>query len=366
MKVIIAGGGTAGHINPALAIADLLVEKLDINKGDITFIGTKRGLEKDLVPRADYDLQYITVRGFKRKFSINTIVGLFALCIGMVQSKKILKKISPDIVIGTGGYVTGPIMYWASRKKIPTFLHESNAFPGITTRLLSKWVDIIGISFSQSKQLLKKSKKIILTGNPLRNDILSLNRQKCRENIGLKANDKLVVVMGGSLGARAINEAMIQLINKYMKEKDFTLIYAPGKQYYNEIITKINKDFNGVSIVDYIYNAPEVYHSADLMITRGGSMTISEMLAIGVPSIIIPSSNVAENHQESNARAVEKEGACEVILDNQLTGLVLYEKIMNLLQNDKKMINMKKNAKKIGIIDGKERILKIIESLVSQ
>ncbi len=364
MKVVIAGGGTAGHINPALAIADLLVEKLDINKGDITFIGTKRGLEKDLVPRADYDLKYITIRGFKRKFSINTIVGLFALCVGMVQSYKILKELSPDIVIGTGGYVAGPIMYLASRKKIPTFLHESNAYPGITTRLLAKRVDVIGISFSKSRQLLKNSKKIILTGNPLRNDILNLDRHECREKIGLKNNEKLVVVMGGSLGARAINEAMVQLINKQLKDNDFTLIYAPGKQYYSEVIGKINKDFNNVSIVDYIYNSPEVYHSADLMITRGGSMTISEMLAIGVPSIIIPSSNVAENHQELNARAVENNGACEVILDEQLSGLVLYEKIINLLQNDKKMINMRESALEMGIIDGKERILDIIRKLV--
>ncbi|MCK5811450.1 MAG: undecaprenyldiphospho-muramoylpentapeptide beta-N-acetylglucosaminyltransferase [Clostridiales bacterium] len=364
MKVIIAGGGTAGHINPALAIADLLVEKLNLSKGDITFIGTKRGLEKDLVPRADYDLRYITVRGFKRKFSLNTIVGLFALCVGMVQSRKILKELSPDIVIGTGGYVAGPIMYLASRRKIPTFLHEANAYPGITTRLLAKRMDVIGISFLKSKQFLKNSKKIILTGNPLRNDILNLNRLECREKISLKVNEKLVVVMGGSLGARAINDSMIQLINKHLKDNDFTLIYAPGKQYYSEVIDRINKDFDNVSIVDYIYNSPEVYHSADLMITRGGSMTISEMLAIGVPSIIIPSSNVAENHQEPNARAVESKGACEVILDKQLNGLVLYEKIVNILQNEEKMISMRESALKMGIIDGKERILDIIRKLV--
>lgn len=364
MKIIIVGGGTAGHINPALTIANLLVSELKISKGDILFIGTKRGLEKDLVPRADYDIKYIRVRGFRRKFSFNTIKGVFTLIIGMIQSRKLIKNEKPDIVIGTGGYVSGPVIYWASKFKIPTFIHESNALPGITSKILSKKVDVCAISFEESKKYFTNCKKVILTGNPLRNEILSFDRIHCRKNLKLTDNQKLVVVMGGSLGALAINNAMIELINKIYKENDFKLIYAPGKRYYDEVISKINKDYKNIEIKEYIYNTPEVLNAADLVVARGGSMTISELLAIGIPSIVIPSPNVAENHQESNARAIEKNGACKVILDIDLNATVLYNNIMDIIDNKKLYDNMKKNAYNIGIRNAKQRIIEILKNML--
>jgi len=366
MKVIIAGGGTAGHINPALTIADLLVKNLNMNKGDIIFIGTKRGLEKDLVPRADYDIKFINVKGLNKKISFDTIKGLFSLLIGMIQSRKIIKEFKPNIAIGTGGYVSGPVLYWASKFKIPTFIHESNAYPGITTKILAKKIDICAISFEESKKHLKDCKKIILTGNPLRDDILDLDRKTCRADLKIEKDEKLVVVMGGSLGALSINNAMVELINKHYKENDFRLIYAPGKQYYNEVINNIYSDFKGVEIKEYIYNSPQVYNSADLIVARGGSMTISEIMAIGIPSILIPSSNVAENHQENNARAIEKHGACEVLLDSQVNGEVLYNKIMGIIGNNKKCSIMKKNSYQIGIRDGKKRIIKILKEMMEE
>lgn len=364
MKIFIAGGGTAGHINPALAIADLMVSDMKMNKSDITFIGTKRGLEKDLVPRADYDIRFITVRGFRRKISFNTIQGIVSLMIGMLQSRHLMKKEKPDLVIGTGGYVSGPVLYYASKFKIPTLIHEQNALPGVTSKMLAKRVDTCAISFEESRKYFSECKKVVLTGNPLRDDILSLDRKQCRENLKIKENEKLVVVMGGSLGALAVNNAMIDLINREFRENDFKLIYAPGKKYYDEVRGKINRDFECVQIKDYIYNSPEVYNAADLIVARGGAMTISELMAIGLPSILIPSANVAENHQENNARTIEKEGACKVILDKDLNGKILYELIMTLLADDSKLSEMRKNAYKIGIRDAKKRIADMIREMM--
>jgi len=364
MKIIIVGGGTAGHVNPALTIANLIVKELNIKKEDILFVGTKRGIERDLVPRENYNIQYIKVRGFERKLSINTIKAVFALMVGLIQSRKIIKKEKPNLVIGTGGYVAGPIMYWASKYKIPTFLHESNALPGITSKILASKVDVLAINFKESKKYFKKAKKVILTGNPIRDEILELEKEKSRQILQIKKEEQLVVVMGGSGGALAINDAMVELINTMYKKGDFKLIYAPGKKYYENVKEKINKKYKNIEIKDYIYNSPTVYNAANLIVSRGGAMSLSEILAIGLPSIIIPSHNVAENHQEKNARAMEKEGACLVVLDKDLNGKMLYNNIMKIL-NDKEMYNgMHKNAYKIGIRDGKKRITKIIKEML--
>ncbi|MBN2851635.1 MAG: undecaprenyldiphospho-muramoylpentapeptide beta-N-acetylglucosaminyltransferase [Clostridia bacterium] len=364
MKIFIAGGGTAGHINPALTIADLLVSDLAVKKGDITFIGTKRGFEKDLVPRAGYAIEFITVRGFRRKISFNTIQGILSLMLGMIQARHLIKKEKPDLVIGTGGYVSGPVLYYASRFKIPTLIHEQNALPGVTSKILAKRVDACAISFEESRKYFTECKKVVLTGNPLRDDILSSDRKQCRQNLGIKDNEKLVVVMGGSLGALAINNAMTDLINNEFKDHDFRLIFAPGKKYYEDVKGKIFNNYDGIEIKDYIYNAPEVYHAADLIIARGGAMTISEMMAIGIPSILIPSANVAENHQENNARAIEKAGACKVILDKDLNGKVLYDIMMTLLLDETKLSDMRSNAYEIGIRDAKKRIADMLREMI--
>lgn len=368
LKFLIAAGGTGGHINPGVAIAKHIKENLRNSK--ILFVGTEKGLEKDLVPRAGFTLRFINVKGFARKLSLDSLVTAATLIKGMFQARKIIKEFKPDVVIGTGGYVCGPVVLYAALCKIPTVIHEQNALPGITNRLLSRFANVTAAGFEESFRYFPKAKKFVVTGNPIRNEILQADRKTARESKGIKEGKPLIIVAGGSGGAENINNAVADMLIQHYKASDFQMIFATGPTRYEKVIKKIKENkpeilqMNNISILPYIYDMENTMAATDIMVTRGGAITISELTALGVASIIIPSPNVTDNHQEYNARQLEKQNAALVILEKDLNGKTLYDNIMNLLFDNKELTKMRENAKNMGIHDATQRIFDQISELL--
>lgn len=344
MKILIAAAGTGGHINPGIAIANKI--KKEHPRAEIFFVGTTRGLENDLVPRAGYPLKTIEVYGIKRKISVDNFKKIIKTLRGFKEAKQLLKELEPDVVIGTGGYICGPIGMAATKANIPTVLHESNAFPGATVRLLSKRVDEILLGFSEAKSKLPKAKKLVVTGTPTKVKRLELDeerRKEIKKNIGLKNDKPIVLIFGGSQGAKKINDAIINII-KDKRNKDYQILWAPGKKQYDYVKEEFEKlhinmnNIEGVKIVPYIYNMEEAMEVADLQVSRSGALTITEVSITGIPSIFIPLAIAAENHQEYNARVLADKGGAEIILEENLTSETLGSKIEEII-NDKNKLN---------------------------
>lgn len=363
MKVLIAGGGTGGHINPGLAIAKYI--KQQEPKAEITFVGTEKGLETKLVPREGFILETITVRGFKRKLSFDTIMAIKELGQSFFQAARLIKKTRPDVVIGTGGYVCGPVLFIAAKKGIPTLIHESNAFPGVTNRLLERYVNYVAISFKAAEKYFKKTNKIVHTGNPIRQELINTNRQEALKQLDIEADKPLIVVMGGSRGAEKINKSVAQMLNEYYKG-EFNIIFSTGEAQFEEINSSIkidNKYKKMVKVVPYIFEVDKVYAAGDLMVCRAGAMTISELQIMGIPSILIPSPYVTANHQEHNARSLEKDGGAIVILEKELNAELLHKKICELTSKKEVMNRMAKAATKNKKTDAVEKIYSLIKGM---
>ena len=364
MKVLIAGGGTGGHINPGLAIAKYIKQKEP--SAEIIFVGTIKGLETKLVPREGFKLETITVRGFRRKLSLDTLIAVKELVQSFFEASKLIKRIRPDVVIGTGGYVCGPVLYVAAKKKIPTLIHESNAFPGVTNRLLARYVDYVAISFKDSMKFFGNTEKLVHTGNPVRQELLNANRQDVIKQLDIEPGKPLIVVMGGSRGARKINETVAEMLNNHYKG-DFNIIFYTGEAQFDEINSNINIDDKYkrmVSVVPYIYDVGNVYAASDLMICRAGAITISELQTMGIPSILIPSPYVTANHQEHNARSLERDGGAVVMLEDELNADSLYKQICSLISNGEVLKKMAKDVAKNSMQDSAEQIYKLISKII--
>ena len=366
MRVIIAAAGTAGHINPGISIANKIKE--EEQDSEIIFIGTERGLEKDLVPRAGYELKTINAYGLNFKKPIQLMKTLK----GFGEAKKVIKEFNPDVVIGTGGYICGAAITMANKLKIPTLLHESNAFPGKAVKMLSKKTDCILVGFEDAKRRLEDAKKVVVTGNPTKIKDLNLSKTE-KENIikglGLGIDKPILLVFGGSQGAKAINEAIIKII-KLGANKDYQIIWAPGPVQYNVIkeeLEKSNIDIENVlntKIYPYIYNMEEMMNISNLFICRAGAMTVNEVSVVGKPAIFIPLPGVSQNHQEYNARALESIGAAKIILNNELESIDLNQYIESIIYNKKLLEQMGKKAKKISNTNVLEVIYKEIKKTI--
>lgn len=356
MKILIAAGGTGGHINPGIAIANMLKDK----GNTVKFVGTSKGLEKDLVPNAGYELEFIHATGLHRGFSLKNINTLMTLKEGIDDCKEIIEREKPDLTIGTGGYVTAPLMIAALKMKVPTMIHESNALPGKTTIWLSKKVDLIALGFEEAKLRVPKAKNAVFTGNPTKMDE-SLDKEAMKRKLGISG--KMVLVFGGSQGAKKINDTMVEFINDG-KKLGYQVIYATGAKNYDEVVSKIKTDNKNFRIEKYIYNMPEVMAAADLVVCRSGALTVTEIAIVGVPSIMIPFPYAAENHQYYNAKALEDAGAGIIIEEKDLTKEFLEKNINEVIFNENKLNEMSSNAKKIGDNKALERIEKEIEKLV--
>ncbi|SHH12346.1 undecaprenyldiphospho-muramoylpentapeptide beta-N-acetylglucosaminyltransferase [Tepidibacter thalassicus] len=363
MKVLISGGGTGGHVYPAIAIANKLKE--EIKEVEILFVGTKNGIENEIVPKSGYELRTITVQGFRRKISIDNIKRVFKLLKGLEQSRRIIKNFKPDIVIGTGGYVCGPVVFNAAINKIPTVIHEQNAFPGITNKILSKVVDKILISFEDAKKYFKDRDNVVLTGNPVRKEILHSNKLNSRRKLGIAEDKKMVLSVGGSGGSKKLNDSMISIIRNFIKE-DIQFIHVTGKNHYEDFINSIGdvnlKGFQ--KIVPYLDDMANALAACDLVICSAGAITLAEVTALGKPSIVIPKAYTAENHQEFNAKSIEKKGAGIAILEKHLTPYKLNETIFKILGDREKLKNMENNSKLIGNPDSINIIYKEIIEMI--
>ncbi len=365
MRVIFAGGGTGGHIYPGIALARYL--KKEDPKAEVLFVGTARGLETKIVPMEGFDLKLIRVRAFKRKFSLDTFKTVAEMFVGFAEAGRIIKEFKPDVVVGTGGYVCGPVVMNAVLKGIPAVIHEQNAFPGVTNRILSRFVDSTAISFKESREYFKNARKVVFTGNPVRGEMLNVTREKAREKLGIGRDEALVVVVGGSQGAAAINSCVTEMLKNFYKDGDWSMIFSTGNGQYEVVLEQL-KGFSwaSVKVVPYIFEAAETYAAADLVVCRGGAITSSELTVLGIPSIMIPLPGAAANHQEHNARALEKAGAAVVITENDLNGKVLYMQIKKLLKDREQLNRMARKAKEAGNPSAAEKIAALIKEAASK
>ena len=349
MKVLLAGGGTGGHVYPAIAIANKIKEHNP--DCEILFVGTENGIESEIVPKAGFELKTVTVQGFKRKIDLDNIKRVFKLCKGLEQSRRIVKKYKPDIVIGTGGYVSGPVLFNAAMNKRVTIVHEQNSFPGVTNKILSKVATKVLTSFEDSHKRFPEASqdKLVLTGNPVRKEILNSRKFIARKNLGISEDKKMVLCYGGSGGSEEINDAMRLVIENMVKE-DVAFIFATGKVYYDEFIETI-KDIElkpYQRVMPYLDNMADGLAASDIVIGSAGAISLAEITALGKPSIIIPKAYTAENHQEYNAKSIESQGAGIAILEKDLTPQSLNEAVFKLLGDKELLIDMANNAKKIG------------------
>lgn len=369
MKVLLAGGGTAGHINPALAIAGTIIERRPDT--DILFIGNKDGMEQRLVSQAGYPIESITISGFKRGFTpkdaVENVKTIRRTVTSSVEARKIIKEFKPDICIGTGGYVSGPVVRTAARMGIPCVIHEQNAYPGVTNKLLAKRVRKVMVAVEAAKKYFTDC-DVVVTGNPVRSAILTADKDESRQALGLDERP-VVLSFGGSLGAQKINEAMSDLVARSGVDGRYQHIHAYGSygEWFPELVREKGADVNTCTNLDirtYIDNMPVCMAAADLVISRAGAITLSEIQAMGKPAILIPSPNVAENHQYHNAMALVDAGAADIIEEKDLSGELLMKKADAMLSDPQTLAKFTQNAKKMAITNANERIYSVIKRVV--
>ena len=368
MHILFAGGGTAGHINPALAVAGYIREKHP--DAHISYIGTSDKLEAKLVPEMGYNFRTISVAGFQRKLTLKNIGKNISAAgkalTSSINARKILKEIQPDVVVGTGGYVSGPVLREAAKLGIKTAIHEQNAYPGITTKMLAPHVDAVLLAMPEAEKYLKLKKKPYITGNPVRKELLNITYEQARQTLGIDSRP-MILSFGGSLGARRINEAVSGLIEWHNGTDKFYHIHGTGKSGYESVINYFKEKnitlSDKIDIREYIKDMNVCMAAADLVICRAGAITLSELLACGKPAILIPSPYVAENHQYHNALTLKHIGAAEIIEEKDLTTEKLIDVVDKLIENKSKLSAMSNAAKNGAIIDANERIYEIIMQL---
>lgn len=370
MRFLFAAGGTGGHINPALAVAGEIREQYP--DSEILFVGAKGKMEANLVPKAGFDIKTINISGFQRKLSLENIkrniMTLIYLVVSSFQVKKIIKEFNPDVVIGFGGYVSGPVLRQAYKMGIATAIHEQNAFPGVTNKTLAKHVDRVMITVEDARKHLQCKNECILTGLPVRGEMLRADRDFARAELGVRDDERLILSMGGSLGAKAINEAMVELISARADEKGYRFLHAMG-QYGLWVPDKLREKgvdpdlHKNIEIREYISDMDRCMSAADVVICRAGASTLSEIEALGKASILVPSPNVAENHQYHNAMALVNNGAAVIIEEKDLTGEKIIALADELVRNDERRNSIGRKAREMAIIDAKEKIAEMVVEL---
>ena len=366
MRILLSGGGTGGHVYPAIAIANELKKRH--KDAEILFVGTSTGIESEIVPANGYKIETITVQGFKRKIDIDNLKRGMKLVKGMNDARKIVKNFKPDVVIGTGGYVSGPVLYCAANnKKTTTIVHEQNSFPGITNKILSKKVTKVITCFNDARDRFPKEahNKITLVGNPVREELLNTSKLEARKNINMPANKKMVLIYGGSGGSKKINDAMINTINDLVKS-DIAFVYATGKKFYYDFISKVNvsKLKSYQRVVPYLDDMANTLSATDLVIGGAGATSLAEITALGKASIIIPKAYTAENHQEYNAKSIADNNAGLYILESELTSEKLTDSLYDILLDDEKLKTLEANSATIGKPNAVKDICDIIDDLI--
>lgn len=358
MRIIVTGGGTGGHVYPALAFISYL--KKVTPSTEVLYIGTEKGLESKIVPQAGLSFETIDVQGLKRSMSPQNIKTIFKFVKSTTQAKKIIKDFRPDIVLGTGGYVSAPVIYGASRLNIPTVIHEQNSIPGMTNKFLSRFATKIAVGFQEAANYFPEE-KTHFTGNPRSQEIADIDAEEAISEFGMLLDKKTVLIFGGSRGALKINQAMVEALPKFVG-KNYQVIYASGEIYYDEfkeVFEKYNIEPN-IAIRPYIENMSEVMSNADILVSRAGATTLAEVTSLGIPSILIPSPYVTADHQTKNAEALKKSGAALIITDAELTGDKIVKQIERILDDGMMYRNMSDASMREGVLDSSVRLLKVI------
>ena len=371
MRILFTCGGTAGHINPALGVAGRVKEL--VPDAEILFVGAEGHMETELVPREGYELRTVRISGFQRSLKPEKLLANVRT-VGRVVSavrtaKGYIREFRPDAAVGTGGYVCYPVLKAAADLGVPTLVHESNALPGLTTRLLEKRMDRILVGFEESRQYYKHPDKVQITGTPVRVDFRGGDRLKARRELGLDPEQPIVLAVFGSLGAEYMNTAMEGFIRRMGADGRFRLIYATGKRYYDAVRARL--EARGplpacADVREYIYDMPMVMSAADVIVCRGGASTVSELTYLGKPAVIVPSPNVVNNHQENNARVLERAGAARMLLEGKFDGDGLYDAVTGLLYDGAALEKMHKASLEMGVRDATDRIVSMVLGLAQR
>lgn len=365
MRVVVSGGGTGGHIYPALAFMRYLEKQEDV---EYLYIGTKRGLESKIVPQAGYAFDSIKIEGLKRSLSLENLKTAYYMVTSVIKARKILKEFKPDVVIGTGGYVCAPVLFAASLLKIPTIIHEQNSVAGVTNKFLAKWVNKIAICFDDvKKDFASYSDKVVLTGNPRGQEVVEIKKNpEYLASIGVQTDLPIVVIFGGSRGSERMNEVFVEALEGFA-DKNYHVVMVTGEVHYDKInnqITNSEKSLPNVSVFPYIKDMPQLFQNVDLVVCRSGATTLTELTALGLASILIPSPYVTNNHQEANARSLVDQGAASMILEKELNAQTMLAEIDKILVDSHKKEAMAVSAKKMGITDASVRLTSMIHEMI--
>jgi len=361
-RILIGGGGTGGHVFPAIAIADALREK---HPGwEFLFVGARGRLEMEKVPEAGYPIEGLPVAGFQRRLTIKNISFFYKLAASMILSRRIIKRFRPHVAVGVGGYASGPILKAAARKRIPILLQEQNSYAGVTNRILGRSAGAICVAYDRMDRYFPAD-KIILTGNPIRRHLVSppLNRAHDLEELGLKEDKKTLLVMGGSLGARTLNHSLLGGLAKLERE-DLQVIWQCGKFYGGEVEERVARSgMQNIRVMPFISKMDCAYSAADVIVSRAGAITISELCVVGKPAILVPSPNVAGDHQTRNAEALLSRGAAVMIPDSEAPEK-LVDTMLELVDDENQQRELSKNIKQLGIPDASYRIAEEVSKLI--
>lgn len=367
---MLTGGGTGGHVYPALAIADVI--KRNVPDARIAFVGTKRGIENKLVPAEGYSLYHIEIQGIRRSLSLANLRTAYLVATSPRKARKIIEEFKPDLVIGTGGYVCWPLLRAASFMGIPSMVHESNALPGVAVRQLQKRVDVILTNFEETAQLLKATDKIVNVGNPLRRACGTVSREEARAKLGIPADKQFVILsFGGSLGAPRLNEAAIDVMRGYVTHhKEALHIHSGGSRQYpnaKELFDSYHlTEEQGAVLKEYIYEMPLYMAAADLVICRAGAMTLTELAVMGKPAILIPSPNVTDNHQYKNAKVLADGDAAILLEEKDLTAESICEAVRRVAENGSLRKQMSEKIRGFAREDAGRRIYEEITALLNK
>jgi len=363
IRVLLAAGGTGGHVYPAIAIADAVKELS--SDSDVIFVGTRDRMEWQAVPGAGYEIKSVWISGFHRRLTPQNLLFPIKLVVSLIQSFSILKRFKPDVVVACGGFAAGPVGWVAAKLGIPIAIQEQNSYPGVTNRLLAKHAEKIFTAFEAAEQFLPKQ-KIELTGNPVRSSLTVQNRQVALKHFGFTGDRPVLLILGGSGGALALNDAIAARLDELHNDSGIQIIWQCGKKYYEEISGNINEEeYPNLKLLDYIDNMPAAYGAATLVLTRAGASTCSELMMIGKPSVLVPSPNVAGDHQTKNAASMVDEGASVLIAEKELKE-ALTDRVPSLLQDNDKLKEMSDAALNLAKPDAAKEISKKLFELAKR
>ncbi|KRM58530.1 undecaprenyldiphospho-muramoylpentapeptide beta-N-acetylglucosaminyltransferase [Secundilactobacillus malefermentans] len=361
MRLMVSGGGTGGHIYPALA----LIKDLKKHEPDsaVLYVGSNRGLESQIVPKQGIDFKSMEIQGFKRSLSLENFKTIYLFLKSVRIAKKMIKEFKPDVVVGTGGYVSGAVVYAATRLKVPTLIHEQNSVVGITNKFLSRFVDKIAINFEAARSQFPEN-KVIKTGNPRAQEVAETVSNFKWSSMGLSDDKPTTLIFGGSQGALKINQSVVAAMAEFNK-RDYQVVFVTGPKRYDGVMSQLNslKLGKNVTVKPYIDRMPEILPKVDLIVSRAGATSLAEITALGVPAVLIPSPYVTANHQTKNAMSMVDAGAARMLTEENLNGESLLNEVDELMHDAEIREKMAAASKKMGVPDAADQMLQVVESI---